>query len=123
MNGFALKRLGAESLVIAVVCAVGIVFFGLNWRTRADSFTIGHVVSFGLVEQKVYSDANSILRAQVKMPNNSEVSVSLPNGLMCPVGSQIQVAEVHTLFGSVFKVGLRGCSSDFRDVGPKPAVP
>lgn len=94
-------------VAIALLCAV---YLSVNWETRAPSFMVGRVSGFGLVEQKGYGQIGSVLRARVELPGNQAVSISLPNDSTCRVGSQIQVKEAHTLVGSRFKAGMRGCS-------------
>jgi hypothetical protein len=113
-----------ELIALAAVSTVGLIYLGTNWEIRPPTFMVGRVTGFGLVEQKGYGQVGSIVRAQVELPRYISVSISLPNGALCRVGSQIEIEEAHTLFGSRFKAGLRECSmSALRDVRPKPDVP
>lgn len=103
-------RISRELAAIAAVALLSAVYLSANWETRSPSFMVGRVSGFGLVEQKEYGQIGSVLRARVELPGHQAVSISLPNESTCRVGSQIQVEEAHTLVGSRFKAGMRGCS-------------
>lgn len=103
------REIGRELLAVAAVGLIGFVYLGGNWETRAPTFALGRVMSFDLVEQKGYGQIGSVLRAQVALPDNEIVSVSLSNGSLCRAGSPIEIEEAHTLFGSRFKPGVREC--------------
>ena len=106
-----IRGIGRELLAVAAIALIGFVYLGSNWETRTPSFALGRVMSFGLVEQKGYGQIGSVLRAQVALPDNQIVSVSLPNGSLCRAGSPIEIEEAHTLFGSRFKPGVRECGT------------
>lgn len=105
------RRLWQEVLAITAISTIGLVYLGLRWEVGPPSFTTGQIVGFGLAEQKVYSDNASIVRAEVKVPDGRSVSVMLPGGAPCRIGSTIQIEEARTLFGARFTAGLRGCST------------
>lgn len=103
------RRIGRELLAVAAIAVLGVVYLGVIWEVKTPSFMVGRVSGFGLVEQEGYGQIGSVLRARVELSGYQAVSISLPNDSRCRVGSQIQVEEAHTLFGSRFKVGMRGC--------------
>ena len=82
-----------ELIALAAVSTVGLIYLGTNWEIRPPTFMVGRVTGFGLVEQKGYGQVGSIVRAQVELPGYSSVSISLPNGALCRVGSQIEIEE------------------------------
>lgn len=110
-HGGLTRGIGRELLAVAAIALIGFVYLGGNWETRSPSFALGRVMSFGLVEQKGYGQIGSVLRAQVALPDNQIVSVSLSSGSLCRAGSLIQIEEAHTLFGSRFKPGIRECET------------
>jgi hypothetical protein len=113
-------------LAIAAISTIGLVYLGMHWEIGPPSFTTGQSVGFGLVEKKVYSDNASIVRAEVKVRDGRSVSVVLPGGAPCRIGSTIQIEEARTLLGARFTTGLRGCSTpppsphQPADIRPRP---
>ncbi|MBY0519175.1 MAG: hypothetical protein K2P79_01980 [Sphingomonas sp.] len=105
-----------ELLVFGAIVLFGLVYLGMSWETRASSSVAGRVLSINIVEGEHYGEADGMLRAQVGLPGVRTVSVPLPRGSRCRIGSPIQLVEASTLFGSRFKVGLRECAlpADFR---------
>lgn len=98
-----------NGLAFAAVSCLGFIYLGLNWEMRRPSFMMGRIAAFGLVEQKGYGQVGSVIRAQVDMPKGATISISLPNDTFCRIGSEVEIEEAHTVFGSRFKSGPRGC--------------
>ena len=104
-------KAGRELLAVAGISLIVLGYLGVVWQTRPPRLMSGRITGLGLVEQEGYGRVGSVARATVAISEGREVSVPLPDGSLCRVGSQIEVEELHTLFGSRFAAGLRECSA------------
>ena len=103
-----IRRAGGYGLILVGGICLLIVMAGLSWSTGPATIRVSKVQGFRLIET---ASKGTVLYAFARLPDGRVITLPLPTGVHCKVGSTLLVREYPRYFGVAFIADPMGCAT------------